>query len=109
MKGIIVALLLFSCVSAWAKENPNPTEYTINVHVSKSFIGTHGEQRVDAVINGKKYELAAAGDRRLLALGDYKAKLVKDEHTGTSSSLRIYEFLFPDQKTRKFTVVGESE
>jgi hypothetical protein len=45
----------------------------------------------------------------LLALGDYKAKLVKDEHKTTYGSNQVYEFLFPDKKTRQFTVVGQTE
>jgi hypothetical protein len=44
-----------------------------------------------------------------LALGDYKAKLVKDEHKKTYESLQEYEFLLPDKKTRKFSVVGQTE
>lgn len=71
--------------------------------------GLTGEQKLDVTIDGKKYELAATGNGYLLALGDYKAKLVKDAHMGTYDSLRIYEFLFPDQHTRKFNVVGQTE
>ena len=44
-----------------------------------------------------------------MAPGDYKAKLVKDEHLTAYESTQIYEFLFPDKKTRKFIVVGETE
>jgi hypothetical protein len=44
-----------------------------------------------------------------LALGDYKAKLVKDEHESAYDSYQVYEFLLPDKKTRKFVVVGQSE
>ena len=61
------------------------------------------------VIDGKKYELQSVFDMGgVLALGDYKAKLVKDEHRG-SDSLQVYEFLFPDKKTRQFRVVGLTE
>jgi len=109
VKKVIIALLLSLSAFAWAKEDPKPTAYTINVHVSKSFFGTHGEQKVNAIIDGKNYELVATGDRWLLALGDYKAKVAKDEHKGTYNSRRVYEFLFPDQKTRRFRVVGETE
>ncbi len=45
----------------------------------------------------------------LLSLGDYKAKIVRDDHKVTYDSYKIYEFLFPDQKTRKFIVVGQTE
>jgi hypothetical protein len=44
-----------------------------------------------------------------MALGDYKAKLVKDEHETVYDSVRVYEFLFVDKKTRKFDVIGQSE
>jgi hypothetical protein len=41
-----------------------------------------------------------------LALGDYKAKLVQAERkTASYEPSRAYEFLLPDNTTRKFTVV----
>ena len=110
MKKIALTVVLLLSAFAWAKETPNSAVYTINVHVSKSYIGTHGEQKVRVIIDGKKYELQGSGPAYMvLALGDYKAKLVKDEHKGTHDSLQIYEFLFPDQQTRKFWVVGQTE
>jgi hypothetical protein len=45
----------------------------------------------------------------LLALRDYKAKLLKDEHKTTYDSYQTYEFLFADKKTRGYIVVGQSE
>ena len=45
----------------------------------------------------------------LLGLGNYMAKLVKDEHKTTYDSLQVYEFLFSDKKVRKFEVVGRME
>jgi hypothetical protein len=44
-----------------------------------------------------------------LAVGDYKAKLVKNEHKGNYGFRQEYEFLFSDQKTKKFRVVGQTE
>ena len=79
---------------------------------------SHGKpvQMLSVIINGKKYELegdALKGTREggvtLLALGDYKAKLVLDVHKTTYESSQIYEFLFPDNKTRKFLIVGQTE
>jgi hypothetical protein len=69
------------------------------------------------IIEGKKYELESAALFKanleagvtLLALGDYKAKLVQDIHNTTYESSQAYEFLFTDKKTRKFFVVGQSE
>jgi hypothetical protein len=41
-----------------------------------------------------------------LALGDYKAKVVQDEHKNTYASSQAYEILFPDKKTRQYYVVA---
>jgi hypothetical protein len=64
---------------------------------------------LNVVINGKKYELQASGYSMLLALGDYETKLIKNQHKGTYDSLQIYEFLFSDQKTRRFVVTVQTE
>ena len=105
------SILLFSAVACAA--DPNPAEYTINVHVSSSRMVLETSllfsQELDVVIEGKRYELLAANANALLALGDYKAKLVKDEHRTAYESFQVYEFLFPDKKIRKFTVVGVTE
>jgi hypothetical protein len=108
VKKITLAVLLLLAAFAWAGTPPNPAEYTVNVHVSRSRIkGIY--QNLNVVVNGRKYELENSGDHMLLALGDYKAKLVKDEHKGTYDSLQIYEFLLPDQKTSRFVVIGQTE
>ena len=92
--------------------DPKPTDYTITVHVSASRIAfaAHGFQDLDVIIDGKKYGLISElGVGQLLAISDYKAKLVKDDHRSTYDSYQVYEFLFPDGKTRKFDVVGQIE
>jgi hypothetical protein len=90
--------------------DPTPDDYTINIHVSSSSIATGGGQDLSVVIDGKKYELACeCATGTLLALGDFKAKLVKDEHKTTYDSIRVYEFLFADKKTRRFEVIGQTE
>ncbi len=113
MKKTTLAVLLLFSMLAWAGEAPNPADYTVNVHVIRSRMVPDGGnyfQKLNVVIDGKKYELRSYSvSFMLLALGDYKAKLVKDDHKGTYDSYKIYEFLFPDQKTRKFTVVGQTE
>jgi hypothetical protein len=43
----------------------------------------------------------------LLALGVYKARLVKDEHSKPFLSSRVYELLYPDGSAERFDVVGE--
>jgi hypothetical protein len=112
---IAILAVLLTAVSA----NAQPAGgYTITVHVSAShwtvvpgLLGTQAVQRLDAVIEGKKYDLEATAQNSLtlLALGDYKAKLVQDEHKTAYESSQAYEFLLPDKKTRKFMVVGLSE
>jgi hypothetical protein len=111
VKKITLAILLLISALAWAGGDPNPADYTINVHVSSSRVDIkYGTQGLNVVIDGKKYELRSElVINRVLALGDYKAKLVQDQHKTTYDSLHVYEFLFPDKKTRKFEVVGQTE
>ena len=107
---ITLTILLLFCAFAWAGATPNPADYAVNIHVSRSRITDHGQQKLNVVIDGKNYQLESYGAfNSLLALGDYKAKLVKDEHKGTYDSLQIYEFLLPDQKTSRFVVIGQTE
>ncbi|MGD0508927.1 MAG: hypothetical protein ABSA27_14085 [Terriglobales bacterium] len=110
MKKIVLAILLLFSASAWAGGEPNPADYTVNVHVRSSSIAVGGRQDLNVVIDGKNYELLCeCAPGTLLALGDYKAKLVKDEHKNGYDSLQVYEFLFPDKKTRQFELIGQSE
>lgn len=121
MKKVALAVLFFSTL-AWAA--PQPDDYPIKVHVVSSrwvmepavLVGPQPVLRLDVVIDGKKYELEAPALRAnlqagvtLLAPGDYKARLVQDVHKTSYESSQTYEFLFPDNKTRKFFVVGQSE
>jgi hypothetical protein len=107
VKKIRIAILLFSPL-ALAAGGPNPAEYTVNVHVSSSSMDAHGTQLLDVVIDGKKYELRSELPiGRLLALGDYKAKLVTNRKAAYES-FQVYEFLLPD-KTRQYDVVGQTE
>jgi len=124
MRKIAQCVLLLTAFSfSWA--GPNTDEYTINVHVSSSrwvmepamLIGPQPVQRISVIIDGKNYELEAPATLRanlqagvtLLALGDYKARLVQDVHKTAYESSQAYEFQFSDKKTRKFMVVGQSE
>lgn len=122
MKKIAVLFLL---LSAFSYAGPNNDEYSISVHVISSrwvmepaiLNGPQPIERLGVIIDGKKYELAAPAPLRanlqagvtLLALGDYKARLVQDVHKTAYESSQAYEFQFPDKKTRKFIVVGQSE
>ncbi len=110
---IAVAIFLLS-VFTWAEKAPiNPAAYTVTIHVRASrmvnWVGSGpSASQLDVVIDGKKYELEGPY-YILLALGDYKAKLVQDEHKTAYESLQSYEFLFPDNKTLKYQVVGQTE
>jgi hypothetical protein len=68
-------------------------------------------QHLSVIIDDKKYELESIdATNALLMLADYKARLMKNHHgAGTYDSWRIYEFLFPDKRTRQFLVAGQSE
>jgi hypothetical protein len=118
MNKFILAILLLLPVLAWSSNvsssDPNPADYAITVHVASTRMLLEGNpptyaQQLSVIINGKKYELECTAVNSLLALGDYKAKLVKDDHRSPYDSYQVYEFLFPDNKTRKFLVVGQSE
>jgi hypothetical protein len=111
MHKIPLAILLLLSTFATAAD-PKPADYAITVHVSATRIAFAGRgvQDLDVIIDGKKFELISdLGVGQLLALGDYKAKLVRDDHRTTYDSDRVYEFLFPDGKTRRFDVVGQIE
>jgi len=116
MKQVALFVLLAVSIFVWAA--PNPDEHPINVHVISSyFVASTGMfekpvtvQKLNVLIDGKKYELSApAAKTGLLALGDYKARLVQDEHKTAYESHQAYEFLFPDKNVRKFFVTGQTE
>ena len=101
----------------WAA--PAPDDYPVKIHVTSSHFDVlpyggfiRSFQRLDVVIDGKKYVLEEGTPQRrheLLALGDYNARLFEDEHKTTYSSSQTYEFRMADGKTRKFVVIGQSE
>jgi hypothetical protein len=123
MKKIALFVLLLLVTVSWAAANPD--EYSINVHVSAShwvmaptvLVGPEPVLRLNVIIDGRKYELEAPAAKRanleagvtLLSPGDYKAKVIQDVHKTAYESSQAYEFLFPDKRTRKFTVVGQTE
>ena len=115
MKKIALTFLLLFSVFCRAADKLNPDEYTTTIHVTSSHVEVSTSvdyQCVDAMIDGKKYVLRGGWMRKnfpLLALGDYKGKLVRDEHPTTYLSSRAYQLLLPDGKTMTFTVIGFSE
>ncbi len=118
MKVILTILLLAPALACYAREKPdlNPADYSISVHVQSSRLndlcapGCIWVQHVNVLIDGKKFELSDTSPRTdLLRIGDYKAKVLKDETGHSFEYQRTYEFLMPDGELRKFVVVGETE
>jgi hypothetical protein len=105
----MAALFVLLLLAALAPAAPAQDEYSINVHVTSSYTLAENRLGLDVVINAKKYQLLGVPTHGLLAPGDYKAKLITDEHPTAYNSYQEYEFLFPDKKTRRFEVVGQSE
>jgi hypothetical protein len=119
MKAFALAVLfcLFPtvCLSA-DKKAPNPADYPITVHVvashSRSQYALGNEsiyQELKAVIDGVPVELEG-NDRGVLALGDYRAKLVPAPGAAKDAPpyivFRAYELLYPDGKTKLFYLSG---
>jgi hypothetical protein len=118
-------LLVFLVLATVSSTAAIPEDYSVNVHVTSSYWRMEPSlfpeaapvQMLAVIIDGKKYELESSAPFKanleagvtLLALGDYKAKLVQDIHKTTYESSQAYEFLFTDKKTRKFFVVGQTE
>jgi hypothetical protein len=110
-------------VPSWAeKPAPNPAEYTVAIHVQSSRLAedcsevTQGNsvcgwvQQLKVLIDGKKYELnGTSRSADLLRVGDYKAKILREETKHPYEYLRTYEFLFPDGTVRDYYVSNESE
>jgi hypothetical protein len=84
MKTILAFSLLF-CLPLFAQA-PD-AGYTLNIHVSESRIGTArgNVQELSVLVDGAKYELESITNfpKGIVALGDYKAKLVKDKQKPT--------------------------
>jgi hypothetical protein len=112
MKQLGLAVVMLLSASVWGGTEPKPADYTINIHVSSSRWNGHDPLRLKVVVDGKKYELQATDfESPLLAPGDYKARnvavKVKDAHS--YDVYGVYEFLFPDKKTRTFRLIGIME
>jgi hypothetical protein len=119
-KTILTLTLLFS-LPLFA--NSPSADYNITIHVSESRIGTvcsrvnkgdsncDSAQRILGLIDGAKYELESKTvfPKGIVALGDYKAKLIKDQQKPTHEFNRTYSLMFPDGSTRDFVVTGQVE
>jgi hypothetical protein len=103
----ILTLLLLSLFVPLAGAASGSADYPITVHVVSS-VWASGYTQLNVVIDGKKYCLSG-GYAGVLSPGDYKAKLVKDQHKTSYETEQTYELLFPDNKTRTYTLIGQSE
>jgi hypothetical protein len=121
MKNTALAILLLVPALVWAqKPAPSQADFSITVHVQSSRVvdscfgnpaACGSVQRLTVSIDGKKYELEGPikGAVDVLRVGDYKAKIAKDETKQAYEYRRVYEFLFADGITREYKVVGEGE
>lgn len=107
---------------ARAAGSPNPADYTINVHISASHLDTECANGLcrnlvyaDTLLNGKKLQLSGNAvivkkTLMLIAPGDYRAKLIKDNHNSNSSLFnQEYELLLPDNIVWQCFTTGVSE
>jgi hypothetical protein len=118
-KSLLVILLLLPMLAfAKDKEKPstNPANYPLTLHVQSSRLydicapGCVWVQHIFIAIEGKKYELTDTTPRHdLLRVGDYKARISKDEHDTDYQYDREYQFLLPGGDVRTYVVIGESE
>jgi len=121
MKRVLAVLALVIPALGFAAA-PNAQEYSIQVHVAKSWIAVDcgGGRcspvvRLEVLIDGKKFQLEDQKPRSaVLRPGDYSAKLLKNPRAINIShaaydDMKTFEFLFPDGQTRKYDLVGEEE
>lgn len=120
MLKVLFAFLLLAPALAFAADKPNPADYTVTIHVQSSHLidicssdikgATCGwTQSLTVLIDGTKYEIMDQRyDNAVLRLGDYKARIVKDDTSRAYEYTRTYELLFADGATRKYNVIGES-
>lgn len=108
---LVLFLLCSTCWPAFAG-----TDYSITIHVAETRMVRDNRslayhQNLIVTIDGKKCELESFDfPNTLFQLGDYKARLVKDQHfSGSYESYRVYELLLPDNKKRQFLLVGQWE
>ncbi len=130
MKRIAMALagiaLIWVCLNAAglsaraAEAKPDPSQYTLVLHVSASRYGEGisvsaigpdiGSEILTATVGNRHYQLRGyASGHALTNPGDYHARLTKDEHKTSYESLQEFEILFPDGTTRRFQVTAQSE
>ena len=92
------------------KTSVNPADFSVTVHITHAFLeGVQNHLHLDAVVDGKKYQMESLDGSTMLHVGDYKARVVRDDEKKSDLFTKAYEILFPDGTHWVFTVVGESE
>jgi len=125
MNKLVLVLLILTAAAGWAeKPKPNPSDFTIDIHVQASRMKaecgdvTGGSnlcfwyQYLSVTVDGKRLELRGnlmTKAEYVLKLGDYKAKVSKEDVTKSYGYQRTYQLLFPDGAVAEYLVVGESE
>jgi hypothetical protein len=109
-------LLLF-IASASAQSSNSAYRLVVTVQGSSIDCGTAAEEmagcaphmNLSVIIEGRHLELSGSkiAKHGILALGEYKAKLVTDKHEKPYFSEQVYELQYPDGETEKYTVTGE--
>ncbi len=123
-KALLFALILIPALAWPEKPKANPADFTIDVHVQSSrtmarcnsatpYAGSCGEyQQLSVIIDGKEYELEGNYMPRkayVLHVGDYKAKVLKEDTSLSYGDRRTYQFIFPDGQTAEYLLTGESD
>jgi hypothetical protein len=85
--------------------------FPLTAHVTGSHFSADAQRIlfVDATINGQRERLETNVLFKLLAQGDYKARVASEHHDKDGGFSRTYELLFPDGSHHIFNVVGTSE
>jgi len=118
-KRMLLAVVFCFAAFAHAASTPNPADYTEALHVTSSYIVQNGQQ-LEVTTNGRNYTLYGATfiarqkgisltHTGVLPVGDYKAKLIKENYLPAYILFLSYEILLPDGKTAKFDVIGQKE
>jgi hypothetical protein len=120
---LVVALVLMisAGAAAWASPKVDPSQFTVNMHVSKSYLEVLPDrplnsvaQRLDVTIDGHHLVVdgrSAVGEKpeALFPVGDYKARVKKEGSDPNGAYWRQYEILLKDGSTWAGNVMSESE
>ena len=130
MKRLLLVVTLVLAISAggaaWASPATDPSSFTLNIHVSKSTLEIVPDgklnslgQRLEVTIDGRHLVLEGnqiVGKKKiiggavwLLPVGDYKARVKKEDTSPSGVYWRQYEILLKDGSTWDGYVFGESE